>query len=145
MPLLLIIEPLLDRRSRHHKAALYHRKARQGIDGLKKLSWQDFERVCSGYFQSKGYKVRMTGLGGADDGMDLMVTRNGKQSIVQCKHWKGRVGVSVVREMFGLMHAHQHEQVFIVALSGYTKAAQDWAKDKPIRLITGHQLINHKA
>ena len=141
MPLLLAIEPLLDLKSRHRKTNLFHRNAKKGIEALKNLSWQDFEHVCSGYFKSKGYKVTMTGLGGADNGMDLLITKNGKQAVVQCKHWKGRVGVAVVREMFGLMHAQQHEQVFIVALSGYTKAAKEWANGKPIRLISGYHLV----
>jgi restriction system protein len=67
--------------------------------------------------------------------MDLLISKKGKEAIVQCKHWKGRVGVTVVREMFGLMHAHKHKEVFIIALSGFTKQANDWAEGKPIRLI----------
>lgn len=144
MPLLLFIEPALDRISKNHRSKRYYRHAARNIEQIKKLSWQDFELVCADYFQKKGYKVKTTGLGGADDGMDLLITRGGKEAIVQCKHWKGRVGVTVVREMFGLMHANNHQEVFIVALSGYTKAAKEWAEDKPIRLLNGHHLIKSK-
>lgn len=142
-PFMMLLELGLDRLSRHRKSGVYHKTMRKGVEGLKALSWQDFEHFCAGYFKKKGYSVKMMGLGGADDGMDLLVKRNGKEAVVQCKHWKGRVGVGVVREMYGLMHANNHEQIFIVALSGYTKAAFEWAKGKPIRLITGYELVKN--
>jgi restriction system protein len=135
LPLLLFIDLFFDRFSKHNKAKMFHAIKRKGDAAVQRLSWQEFERYCAGYFIAQGYKVKITGQGGADHGMDLLISKNGREAIVQCKHWKGRVGVTVVREMFGLMHAHKHQEVFIVALSGFTKQANDWAEGKPIRLI----------
>ena len=143
IPCCLLIEPILDRYSKHNKTKRYYRVSNKGLEKLKSLSWQEFELICAGYFQSKGYAVKMTGGGGADNGMDLLIQKGRKNAIVQCKHWKSRVGVSVVREMFGLMHAYNHEEIFIVSLSGFTKDAFAWSKGKPIRLITGNALVKH--
>lgn len=136
LPILLFIDLFFDRFSRHRRSGFFFSIKRKGEGAVRKLSWQEFERYCAGYFISKGYKVKITGQGGADHGMDLLINKNGHDSIVQCKHWKARVGVVVVREMFGVMHAHHHTEVFIVALSGFTKQAREWADGKPIRLIT---------
>ena len=61
---------------------------------------------------------------------------------MQCKHWKGGVGVGVVREMYGVMHAEQFNGVFVVGLSGFTKEAWSWIKGKPIRLMDGRNLLS---
>lgn len=142
-PLLLLIEPGIDLMfGRKRSKRLYKRTRHRGIDYLKSLSWQDFEHVCAGYFSKQGYHVELNGLGGADGGMDLVLRRQGKKYLVQCKHWKGRVGVGVVREMYGVMHAEQFNGVFVVGLSGFTKEAWNWIKGKPISLMDGRSLIS---
>lgn len=142
-PLLLLIEPGIDLLfGRKRGTRLYKRTRHRGIEYLKSLSWQDFEHVCAGYFSKQGYQVELKGLGGADGGMDLVLRRKGKKYLVQCKHWKGRVGVGVVREMYGVMHAEQFNGVFVVGLSGFTKEAWSWIKGKPIRLMDGQNLIS---
>ena len=139
-PLLLFIEVYLDRFSKHRKDRFFFFVKKRGLKAVQRLSWQDFERYCAGYFSSRGYRVQITGGGGADDGMDLLVSKNGKSAIVQCKRWKKPVGVQVIREMYGIMHANHHDQVFIIALTGYTKKAHAWALGKPIRLISAESL-----
>jgi restriction system protein len=43
---------------------------------------------------------------GQDGGIDIRLYKDGRAHLIQCKHWKARkVGVSVVREMLGLMTA----------------------------------------
>jgi restriction system protein len=142
-PLLLIIEPGIDLMLGGNKGKrLYRRSRNRGIESLQKIGWKDFEHLCAGYFSRHGYNVELKGLGGADGGMDLVIRRHGKRYLVQCKHWKGRVGVSVVREMFGVMHAEQFSDVFVVGLSGFTKEAWNWSKGKPIRLMDGKSLVS---
>jgi hypothetical protein len=75
----------------------------QAIDGM---SWQDFERLIGEAFRRRGYAVAATGGGGADGGVELMLTKGGEKSLVQCKHWRAQqVGVTVVRELYGVMAA----------------------------------------
>lgn len=141
-PLLLFIEPGIDLVFGRRKGrGLYRRAQKKGISAISAMSWQQFERLCAGYFTAKGYRVQLCGQGGADGGQDLVLRRSGKKTLVQCKHWKSRVGVSIVREMYGVMTAEQFDQVIIVGTSGFTKEAWSWAKGKPIHLMDANNLI----
>lgn len=112
---------------------------------LLALTWQDFEKMTAEYFAQKGYRAEVVGGGGSDGGIDVVLKKDGKSYIVQCKHWKTKkVGVQIVREMYGLMHAHHAYGVKIVSTIGYSKQAIDFAHKKPIELITGEQVIQEQ-
>lgn len=73
---------------------------------VNSMSWQDFERLVGEAFRQRGYRVHETGGGGADHGIDLKLERDGERHLVQCKQWRAqRVGVEVVRELYGAMAA----------------------------------------
>lgn len=113
-----------------------------GLDSLRALSWRQFELLVGEAFRRQGYAVTETGQGGADGGIDLVLRKDGKLTIVQCKRWKTqRVDVKVVREMFGLLAHHQASEVKIIAVGAYTADAQRFAAGKPIELITGTALL----
>lgn len=113
-----------------------------GIDSLRQMSWRQFEQLAGEAFRRQGYAVEETGLGGADGGTDLILRKNGKTTLVQCKQWQNwQVGVKVVREMYGLLMHHQAAAVKIVALGDYTNDARRFAQGKPIELIHGGELI----
>ena len=77
---------------------------RTGLESIAALGWRDFERLVGEAFRRRGYSVEETGLGGADGGIDLILRRDGRRILVQCKQWRReRVSVNVVREMYGLM------------------------------------------
>ena len=77
---------------------------RTGLESIAALGWRDFERLVGEAFRRRGYSVEETGLGGADGGIDLILRRDGRRILVQCKQWRRqRVPVNVVREMYGLM------------------------------------------
>jgi restriction system protein len=74
-------------------------ETRTGLDSIAALGWRDFERLVGEAFRRQGYAVEETGLGGADGGIDLILRRDGKRSLVQCKRWRReKVPVNVVRE-----------------------------------------------
>lgn len=113
-----------------------------GIDSLRRMSWRQFEQLVGEAFRRQGYAVEETGLGGADGGIDLILRKGGKTTLVQCKQWQNwQVGVKVVREMYGLLMHHQAAAVKIVALGDYTPDAHRFAQGKPIELIHGGELI----
>jgi len=112
------------------------------IDSLRQMSWRQFEQLAGEAFRRQGYAVEETGLGGADGGIDLILRKDGKTTLVQCKQWQNwQVGVKVVREMYGLLMHHQAAAVKIVALGDYTSEARRFAQGKPIELIHGGELI----
>ena len=97
---------------------------------------------------SKGWWARrstgraMIGLGGADGGIDLVLRRDGRRVLVQCKQWRRRrVPVNVVREMYGLLLHHGADEVQIATVGGFTRDAERFASGKPIRLIDGQTLL----
>ena len=113
-----------------------------GLDSLRAMSWRKFEMLAGEAFRRQGYAIQETGLGGADGGIDLILRKDGKTTLVQCKQWKKqRVDVKVVREMFGLLAHHGAAAVKIVAVGDYTADAQRFAQGKPIELIHGEALL----
>lgn len=106
------------------------------------MSWQQFEQLAGEAFRRQGYAVEETDLGGADGGIDLILCKNGKTTLVQCKQWQNwQVGVKVVREMLGVLVHERADAVKIVALGDYTPDARRFAQGKPIELIHGDELI----
>lgn len=115
---------------------------RSGLESIAALGWRDFERLVGEAYRRRGYTVEETGLGGADGGIDLVLRRDGKRTLVQCKQWRrDKVPVNVVREMFGLMTHHRADAVRIAALGGFTPEAARFAEGKPIELIDGATLL----
>jgi len=113
-----------------------------GLDSLRAMSWREFEMLVGEAFRRQGYAILETGLGGADGGIDLILRKDGKITLVQCKQWKTqRVDVKIVREMFGLLAHHGAAAVKIVAVGDYTADAQRFAHGKPIELIHGEALL----
>jgi restriction system protein len=108
---------------------------------LTHLSWQEYESLCNDYLTAKGIKANLS-KAGADGGIDIHAHWNGKKIIVQCKHWKKPVGVSTVREMYGLLHEQKAAVVIVFSSGSFTKPAWLFAKGKPIYLITGDKLLS---
>lgn len=113
-----------------------------GLDSLRRMSWKEFEMLAGEAFRRQGYVVTENGLGGADGGIDLILRKAGKTTLVQCKQWRNqRVTVKEVREMFGVL-THEHADAMkIVALGDYTPDARRFAQGKPIELVDGSALI----
>lgn len=53
--------------------------AQRSLDDLRALTWRQFESIVGEAFRQQGYAVTETGQGGADGGVDLMLTRAGKR------------------------------------------------------------------
>jgi len=117
-------------------------KAQTGLDSLGAMSWQAFEVLVGEAFRRQGYVVQEAGLGGPDGGVDLIIFKDGKRELVQCKQWRSQlVGVAVVREMWGLASHHGVDRIKIVSLGAFTDDAAAFARGKAIELVTGEHLL----
>lgn len=113
-----------------------------GLDSLKRMDWRDFEMLVGEAFRRHGFFVEENGLGGKDGGIDLIISKDGRREIVQCKQWRSRrVSAPTVREMWGLAHHHHVDGVRIVCIGEYTPDAAAFARGKPIELVTGERLL----
>lgn len=117
-------------------------ESQTGMGSLRSMDWRAFERLVGEAFRRQGYTVEETGQGGADGGIDLVLRKEGLTTLVQCKQWRSqRVGVQIVREMFGILVDRGAAAVKIVALGSYTPDAAAFARGKRIELIDGHTLL----
>lgn len=115
--------------------------ANRDLDSIRALSWRDFEQLVAEAYRRQGYRVRENLTAGPDGGVDVVLEKDGQLHLVQCKQWKSRkVGVSVVREMFGVMMAQNAASVSVITSGMFTQEAKSFAQAKPIDLIDGPQL-----
>lgn len=117
-------------------------KAADALDGM---NWREFEMLVGEAFRLQGYGVLETGGGGADGGVDLVLSKGTEKYLVQCKQWKAfKVGVDVVRELYGVMAAKGAAGGFVVTSGRFTEDAVGFASGRNLKLIDGpllHGLI----
>jgi restriction system protein len=107
---------------------------------IRQLTWQDFERMTGEALRRLGFTVNETGKG-PDGGVDLVLRKHGEMHLVQCKQWKAqRVGVQVVRELYGIMAARGAAGGFVVTSGAFTLEAIKFASGTSIELVDGTKL-----
>lgn len=111
-------------------------------DALEGMSWREFEQLVGEYFRRRGFSVEETGGGGADGGVDVVISRGTDRYLVQCKQWKARqVGVTTVRELYGVMAAQGAAGGYAVTSGVFTDEAKRFAEGREIELIGGDRLV----
>lgn len=128
------------RRVTRHPFDASNRYHGQDVDPMLTMSWREFEHLVSDVYRRRGYSVTETPEG-ADGGVDLVARTNGQVVLVQCKQWRTRdVGVSVVRELLGVVSARGATGGAIVTVGRFTDDALRFAKGTSIELIDGNAL-----
>lgn len=134
----------------------WRRRVRQGLvhdllqsqvsNAFDSMNWREFELLVGEGFRLQGYQVAETGGGGTDGGVDLVLTRpseSGSETfLVQCKQWRAlRVGVGVVRELYGVMAARGAAGGFVVTSGRFTDDAVSFASGRNVTLLDGPKLV----
>ena len=142
IPLALLIGAGISAYGRHKRAGLFAGvQESSSPSALNGMSWQEFEMLVGEAFRRKGYTVSETGGGGADGGVDLVLRKDGEKFLVQCKQWKAcKVGVTTIRELYGVMAAGGAAGGFVVTSGVFTQEAKSFAEGKNIDLIDGSKL-----
>ncbi len=111
---------------------------------LKALDWKRFELVCAGYFEELGFRAETT-RAGPDGGIDIHLFMNESRHpaiVVQCKAWRNvPVGVSLVRELLGVMTAAGVKEGIVATVGTFTSEARTFALGKNIHLIDGQDFL----
>ena len=111
-------------------------------DALDGMSWQDFELLVGEAFRLQGYEVTELGGEGPDGGVDLVLRKDREKFLVQCKQWKAlKVGVAIVRELYGVMAAKGAAGGFVVTSGSFTEEAIAFASGRNITLVDGSKLF----
>jgi restriction system protein len=115
--------------------------SQRDLESIRSLGWKEFEELVGEAYRRQGYTVRENAGAGPDGGVDLVLNKDRNTYLVQCKQWRSwKIGVKVVREMYGLMTAKHAHGVIIISSGMFTQEARSFASEKPIDLVEGRQL-----
>lgn len=116
---------------------------------LAAMPWEDFEHLIREVFErefsSSGGEVKIT-RASRDGGVDAVAfdpdpIRGGK-IVIQAKRYTNTVGVSAVRDLYGTMTNERASKGILVSTSDYGPDAYAFAKDKPLVLLSGANLLH---
>jgi restriction system protein len=118
-----------------------------GLDqrpNLMELKPGEFESLITNLFTKMGLETRQT-QSSRDGGVDCVAFDNraifGGKVIIQAKRYKHTIPVSAVRDLFGTVHNEGATKGILVTTSGFGPASFEFAKDKPLELLSGTNLI----
>ena len=116
---------------------------------LASMDWEDFEHLIREIFQkeyaSKGGEVKVT-RASADGGVDAIAFDpdpiHGGKIIIQAKRYTNIVSVAAVRELYGTVVNEGATKGILVTTSDYGKDSYEFAKNKPLSLLNGQNLLH---
>lgn len=119
----------------------------ESLDGrpnVMDLSPSEFETLVTNLFARMGLDAKLT-RSSKDGGVDCVAFDPrpvlGGKVVIQAKRYKNTVGVSAVRDLYGTMMNEGANKGILVTTAGYGPDAFTFAKDKPIELIDGGNLL----
>ena len=142
VPLLCLVGAGVSLLGRKKRADLLDGVLKSGeVEALNAMTWQEFEQMVGEWFRRQGYAIVEVGGAGPDGGIDLILHRNGDKFLVQCKQWRAlKVGVSVVRELYGVMAAEKAAGGFVVSSGSFSDDAKKFAHGRNVELLDGPML-----
>jgi restriction system protein len=141
LPLALLVGAAASFAGRRRNRNLLADAAADPSGSITALSWRDFERLVGASFERDGFAVTHTGGGGADGGVDLVLTKGRESTLVQCKQWRAqKVGVRTVRELYGVMAARGAAHGIVVSAGDFTPDAREFVSGRNIDLLNGSAL-----
>jgi restriction system protein len=143
IPVLCLLGAVLSFIGRRKRAGLVSVVANSNAaDVLNGMSWPEFEMLVGEAFRLQGYTVTELGGAQADGGVDLVLRKGTESFLVQCKQWKAyKVGVDVVRELYGVMASRGAAGGFVITSGTFTADAQDFVKGLNVKLVDGPKLF----
>ncbi|GIO06274.1 restriction endonuclease [Brevibacillus reuszeri] len=118
-----------------------------GIDdrtNLLEMDPFDFEHLVCNLFSKIGLESKLT-RSSRDGGVDVIAFDPrpvfGGKYVIQAKRYRNTVEVAAVRDLFGTMMNENASKGILVTTSTYGPDARGFAKDKPIELIDGANLL----
>ena len=116
---------------------------------LAAMDWEDFEHLIRELFEKEfqvgGGEVKVT-QASRDGGVDAVAfdpdpIRGGK-IVIQAKRYTNVVGVAAVRDLYGTVVNEGATKGILVTTATYGSDAYEFAKDKPLTLLNGSNLLH---
>ena len=101
---------------------------------LDSISGKDFELFLKQLFEKLGYDVKTT-KASHDYGADLIISKNGKNSIVQAKCYSKTVGIKAVQEIVSAKRHYVVDDAIVATNNYFSKDAEVLAVENGVKLI----------
>jgi HJR/Mrr/RecB family endonuclease len=116
---------------------------------LAAMPWEDFEHLVAQIFElefsKSGVEVKVTQVS-RDRGVDAILfdpdPLKGGKYVLQAKRYTRTVDVASVRDLYGTVVNEGANRGILITTSSYGPDAYEFAKDKPITLIDGSNLLS---
>ena len=109
------------------------------ISQINLLSGTEFEKYLKILFEQMGYNVQLTKKS-KDYGVDLILEKKNKRTIVQAKCYNHTVGVSAVQEIISARAHYDIYQAMVVSNQNFSKEAETLALENDVMLIAKDKL-----
>lgn len=103
------------------------------IDGI------EFEHWCADQLRKQGWDVAVSRVSG-DQGVDVMVRRDGVEVAIQCKRYSNPIGNKAVQEVFTGAQNEGAGHSCVIGTGGFTASAKQIAKATGVHLIDASDL-----
>lgn len=116
------------------------RKSPKTYCNLKAMTGLEFERYITKLYQRMGYNAYTTQASG-DFGADVIAKKGKEKLCIQCKYYKGKVGIEAVQQVIGSLAYYKGTKAIVITNSSYTDAARKLAACNHVLLIDGPMLM----
>jgi restriction endonuclease Mrr len=100
----------------------------------RSLSGLQFEREMGNLFHAMGYSVKHTPVT-ADGGVDLVLEKVGKRTVVQCKAHNKKISIEVARQLVASMLDFKAQSGIIACFDGATKPVVSYVAEREITIL----------
>jgi restriction system protein len=114
----------LAHRQQRRLDALYRASGQAAVDSMTGI---EFEEYVAAVLRGIGYRVETTKVTG-DFGVDLIATKEGVRTAVQCKRQARAVNGSAIQQVVAGAKVHDCSKTMVVSNHRYTSAAEQLAR-----------------
>lgn len=104
------------------------------------MSGKEFESAIALLYERKGYEVKLTSASG-DFGVDVIVEKNGKRTVIQTKRYKKNVGIKAVQEVISGASYYKADHAIVIISSFFTDQSKKLADRAGVELIDRRKLM----
>jgi restriction system protein len=106
------------------------------------LAPREVQRVVLEAYRRQGYQAVEPGVSGVEPDAGTLLTKPTQRLLLQCKYWSTRkIAEMPVRELYGMMAAHNANAGILVTSGTFTLEASRFAGYGSIQLIDGPRLL----
>ena len=111
--------------SKHNKTS--NKQEKVTIDEIDMMTGKEFENFIANFFTKQGYSTSLTKASG-DQGIDVLIEKNGIKTGIQLKCYSGTVGNSAIQEACAAKSFYKCNKVMVITNSHFSKSAKELAR-----------------